>query len=98
MAVSGFLEIGKVDAIKRVVLNGASTLARATAKALRALLKFGHVAVILGDTYATHKASDNKDSVIKAGTKSDSGSDFMVKTLLRQSLLSDSGVGAVNSA
>jgi hypothetical protein len=50
MAVSGFVEIGKADAIKRVVLNGASTLARATAKALRALLKAEHVRIILGET------------------------------------------------
>ena len=50
MVVSGFVEIGKADAIKRVVLNGASTLARASAKALRALLKAEHVSVILGET------------------------------------------------
>jgi hypothetical protein len=49
-AVSGFLEIGKADAIKRVVLNGASSLARVTAKALGALLKAEHVSVILGET------------------------------------------------
>jgi hypothetical protein len=47
---NGFLEIGRADAIKRVVLNGASTLARATAKALRGMLKAEHVAVILGET------------------------------------------------
>ena len=36
--------------IRRVVLNGASGLAWACAKALRALLKAEHVSVILGET------------------------------------------------
>jgi hypothetical protein len=55
MAVSGFLETGKADAIKRVVLSGASTLARATVKAMRAMLKAEHVAVILGETQVKPK-------------------------------------------
>ena len=37
LAVSGFLELGKTGAVRRVVLNGASALARACAKALRVL-------------------------------------------------------------
>lgn len=50
LAVSGFVELGKGEAIKRIVLNGASALARACAKALRALLKAEHVYVTLGET------------------------------------------------
>ena len=50
LAVSGFVELGKSGAIKRVVLNGASALGRACAKALRLLLEAEHVRVILGET------------------------------------------------
>ena len=50
LAVSGFVELGKAGAVKRVVLNGASTLARACAKALRVLLEAEHVRVTLGET------------------------------------------------
>lgn len=50
LAVSGFVELGKNGAVKRVVLNGASTLGRACAKALRALLEAEHVRVTLGET------------------------------------------------
>lgn len=50
LAVSGFIELGKKGAIKRVVLNGASTLGRACAKALRLLLDAEHVRVTLGET------------------------------------------------
>jgi hypothetical protein len=50
LAVSGFIELGKSGAVKRVVLNGASTLARACAKALRVLLEAEHVRITLGET------------------------------------------------
>jgi hypothetical protein len=50
LAVSGFLEPGKDERVKRVVLNGASTLGRACAKALRVLLEAEHVRVTLGET------------------------------------------------
>jgi hypothetical protein len=50
LAVSGFVELGKKGAIKRVVLNGASALGRACAKALRVLLEAEHVRVTLGET------------------------------------------------
>jgi hypothetical protein len=50
MAVSGFVEVGNSEAIKCVILNGASALARHSVDALRALLKAEHVAVILGET------------------------------------------------
>ena len=50
LAVSGFIELGKKGAIKRVVLNGASTLGRTCAKALRLLLEAEHVQVTLGET------------------------------------------------
>jgi len=39
LAVRGFLQLGKGATIKRVMLNGASGLARACAKALRLLLE-----------------------------------------------------------
>lgn len=51
MAVSGFVELGRGGAIKRVVLNQASVLGRHCGKALRGLLKREHVQVILGETY-----------------------------------------------
>jgi hypothetical protein len=50
MAVCGFVEMGRGGAIKRVVLNQASTLGRHCAKALRGLLNPEHVRVILGET------------------------------------------------
>jgi Transposase DDE domain group 1 len=50
MTVSGFVEVGKNDAIKRVLLNSASAVARQCAAALRALLKREQVRVILGET------------------------------------------------
>jgi hypothetical protein len=50
LAVSGFVELSKAGAIKRVVLNGASALGRACAKALRVLLEAEHVRVTLGET------------------------------------------------
>lgn len=50
LQVSGFVELGKSGAIKRVVLNGASALGRACAKALRVLLEAEHVRVTLGET------------------------------------------------
>lgn len=50
MTVSGFVEVGKNEAIKRVILNSASALARHCAVALRALLKAEQVRVILGET------------------------------------------------
>jgi hypothetical protein len=50
LPVSGFVELSKAGAIKRVVLNGASTLGRACAKALRMLLEAEHVRVTLGET------------------------------------------------
>jgi hypothetical protein len=48
LAVSGFLEPGKDERVKRVVLNGASTLGRACAKALRVLLEAEHGARYFG--------------------------------------------------
>jgi hypothetical protein len=50
LAVSGFVELSKSGAIKRVVLNGASAIGRACAKALRLLLEAEHVRVVLGET------------------------------------------------
>ena len=50
MTVSGFVEVGKNEAIKRVLLNSASAVARQCAVALRALLKREQVRVILGET------------------------------------------------
>jgi hypothetical protein len=50
LQVSGFLELEATGLIKRIVLNGASALARHCAKSLRVLLKREHVAVILGET------------------------------------------------
>jgi hypothetical protein len=50
LAVSGFVELGKTGTIKRVVLNGASALGRACAKALRVLLEAEHVRLTLGET------------------------------------------------
>jgi hypothetical protein len=50
LAVSGFVEVGKNEAIKRVILNRASALARHCVDALRVLLKAEHVRVILGET------------------------------------------------
>jgi hypothetical protein len=50
MVISGFVEMGNSEAIKRVVLNGASAVGRHCAAALRGLLKAEHVAIILGET------------------------------------------------
>lgn len=50
LTVSGFVELGRSGAVKRVVLNGASALGRASAKALRVLLEAEHVRVTLGET------------------------------------------------
>lgn len=50
LTVSGFIELGKSDVIRRVVLNRNSALARACLKAWQALLKREHVSVILGET------------------------------------------------
>lgn len=50
LAVSGFVELSKSGTIKRVVLNGASALGRASAKAFRLLLEAEHVRVTLGET------------------------------------------------
>lgn len=46
--VSGFVEEGEAQKVKRLVLNRASPWASACAKSLHALLKAEHVAVILG--------------------------------------------------
>lgn len=61
LAVSGFIELGKCGAIKRVVLNGASALARAYVKALRAFLVAEHVRVTLGETKGPFLESDNNN-------------------------------------
>jgi hypothetical protein len=50
LAVSGFVELGKTGAVRRVVLNSASALGGACAKALRELLEAEHVRVTLGET------------------------------------------------
>jgi hypothetical protein len=50
LAVSGFLELGKGERVKRVMLNSGSALGRACAKALRLLLEAEHVRVTLGET------------------------------------------------
>jgi hypothetical protein len=50
LAVSGFLELGKDERVKRVVLNSRSAIGKACAKALRLLLEAEHVRVILGET------------------------------------------------
>ena len=50
LAVSGFLELGKGERVKRVVLNSASTLGRACANAFRVLLEAEHVRITLGET------------------------------------------------
>jgi hypothetical protein len=50
LAVSGFLELGKGERVKRVVLNSGSALGRGCAKALRLLLEAEHVHVTLGKT------------------------------------------------
>ena len=50
LAVSGFVELSKSGAVKRVVLNGASAIGRACAKALRVLLEAEYVGVTLGET------------------------------------------------
>lgn len=49
-AVSGFLEMGAKESIKRIVLSYAAAWARRCANALRALLKQQHVCVTLGET------------------------------------------------
>jgi uncharacterized protein (DUF111 family) len=59
MTVSGFVEVGKNEAIKRVLLNSASSVGRQCAAALRALLKREPVRVILGETQVQISRSDN---------------------------------------
>jgi hypothetical protein len=49
-AVSGFLEMGAKETIKRIVLSSAAGWARRCVNSLRALLKQQHVAVTLGET------------------------------------------------
>jgi hypothetical protein len=49
LAVSGFVELSQSGAVKRVMLNGASALGRACAKALRVLLEAEHVRLTLGE-------------------------------------------------
>lgn len=48
--VSGFLEIGPENSVRRIVLSYAATWARRCANSLRALLKQQHVRVTLGET------------------------------------------------
>jgi hypothetical protein len=48
--VSGFLEMGAKDSIKRIVLSTAAAWARRCVNSLRALLKQQHVCVTLGET------------------------------------------------
>jgi len=48
--LSGFVELEGASAIKRIVLNSASALARQCAKSLRVMLKQEHVRVSLGET------------------------------------------------
>jgi metal-responsive CopG/Arc/MetJ family transcriptional regulator len=50
LQVGGHIEYEGQNIIRRIVLNGASALARHCAKSLRALLKKEHVRVILGKT------------------------------------------------
>jgi hypothetical protein len=47
--VSGFLEMGPQNSIRRIVLSGAAAWARRCANSLRGLLKQQHVRVILGE-------------------------------------------------
>lgn len=49
-AVSGFLEVKGAIQVTRLVINGAASLGRQCAKALKVLLKPEHVAVILAET------------------------------------------------
>jgi hypothetical protein len=48
--VSGFVEVGAKQAVRRIVLNGAASWARRCANPLRVLLKQQHVRVSLGET------------------------------------------------
>jgi hypothetical protein len=50
LAVSGFVELGKGERVKRVVLNSAAALGRACVKGLRVLLEAEHVRLTLGET------------------------------------------------
>ena len=50
LQVSGFVEVEGVGAIKRIVLNRTSALAKQCLKSLRGLLKQEHVRVSLGET------------------------------------------------
>src|SRR5215216_1908885 len=50
LQVSGFIELGRSGAVKRVVLNSASALGRVCAKAFRMLLEAEHLRVTLGET------------------------------------------------
>lgn len=49
-AVSGFVEMGAKESIKRIVLSSAATSSRRCVNSLRALLKQQHVSVTLGET------------------------------------------------
>jgi len=48
--VSGFLEMGAKESIRRIVLSYAAAWARRCSNSLRALLKQQHVRVTLGET------------------------------------------------
>jgi hypothetical protein len=48
--VSGFVEVGPKNSIRRIVLSYAAAWARRCANSLRALLKQEHVSVTLGET------------------------------------------------
>ena len=50
LQISGFVKLKEMSVIKRIVLNGASALARHCAKSFRILLKPEHVAVVLAET------------------------------------------------
>lgn len=50
LGVSGFVELSQSGTVKRVVLNGASSLGRACVKALQKLLEAEHVRITLGET------------------------------------------------
>jgi hypothetical protein len=49
LAVSGKVEVNEEGAVKKIVLNAASSLARQCIKSLKALLKPKHVVIILGE-------------------------------------------------
>jgi hypothetical protein len=59
MAICGFVELGRSDAIKRIVLRQASALGRHCGKALQSLPEPEHVQVIVGETQELSFESDN---------------------------------------